>query len=252
MITKDRELTLPDLKTIVTPPPQGPQHRPVSHYEAVLMLLEELDRRGLDVYDMELTTCGDVEVDGIKYTDTDLFGKIMFTQKKHNELAVFGFRHSNRRRLSFRGVGGKHVIVCTNLVLSGDVIVMKRKHTTGFDLSFEIAQAVDVYLNKQELFEQACDDLRNRDTNDREVRSVLYQMFEQRYLPNRLFHPLSDLYFRDSRARPDLYPEMVENQGNAYGVMQGITRSIRDLQLRSQMKILIPLDKPFRKAFALV
>src|SRR5262249_44796761 len=50
---------------------------------------------------------------------------------------AIGIRASNDKSIAIGLVAGVRVFVCDNLALSGDMILLKRKHTSGLDLTRE-------------------------------------------------------------------------------------------------------------------
>ncbi len=56
------------------------------------------------------------------------------------------FRHGNDQSMSLHLVAGTRVFVCDNLTLSGDMIVLRRKHTKGLSLRDEVRAGIERLL----------------------------------------------------------------------------------------------------------
>jgi hypothetical protein len=66
--------------------------------------------------------------------------------------AALGLRTSNDKSFAIQIAIGARVIVCDNLLLSGELIALKRKHTAGLDLIEELTAGVRRYeLGYEEL-----------------------------------------------------------------------------------------------------
>ena len=75
-----------------------------------------------------------------------LFGVIDLAWRQTTEFAAtIGLRTANDKTMSLQIAVGFRVFVCDNLVFAGDVIALRRRHTSGLNLVREIAQAIDRY-----------------------------------------------------------------------------------------------------------
>ena len=97
--------------------------KPVKHRHFVETLLEGLDRRGLRA---------DRAQYAVSHQGMRLFGTLTFGGGDDYERCL-GFRASNDKTFPLQIVAGVLVLVCDNLALSGDVVALKRKHTSGLD-----------------------------------------------------------------------------------------------------------------------
>ena len=56
--------------------------------------------------------------------------------------AALGLRTANNKTMSIQLCAGLSVFVCDNLAFRGDMIALRRKHTSGLNLRVELAGAV--------------------------------------------------------------------------------------------------------------
>ena len=140
-----RMVTLAELSALPAPLPLGPMHRPLPHHELVQVLKEELQAAGYEAVREEYA----IQHHGLK-----LFGVMDLAPKPEVSSPLangdkglsLGFRHGNDQSMSLHLVAGARVFVCDNLTLSGDMIVLRRKHTKGLSLTDEIRAGMERLL----------------------------------------------------------------------------------------------------------
>ena len=120
-----RRITRKELRAIE--PPAGTRTwKPISHGELLDVLEQELRRRSLAIQE---------EAYAIQGEGMLLFGAIDLAWRQTEEFAAaIGLRTSNDKRFSLQLAVGMRVFVCDNLVFSGDLIALRRKHTRGLNL----------------------------------------------------------------------------------------------------------------------
>ena len=116
----------------------------MKHRHFVEALLEGLDRRGMRV---------DRAQYAVSHQGLRLFGTLLFGDGEDYERSL-AFRASNDKTFPLQIMAGISTFVCDNLALSGDVVALKRKHTSGLNLTKEVAAGIDGYLLQQELTEK--------------------------------------------------------------------------------------------------
>jgi hypothetical protein len=57
--------------------------------------------------------------------------------------AAIAFRHSNDKTEAMKMYAGVSVFICENMALSGDEIILNRKHTTRLNVAAELTTAFD-------------------------------------------------------------------------------------------------------------
>lgn len=106
--------------------------RPIPHSTLVNTLGKVLSSRGLTVKREEYA----VQRDG-----NLLFGVLDLAWGETAEYyAALGLRTSNDKTFCIQIAIGARVIVCDNLLLSGELIALKRKHTAKLDLVEELTK----------------------------------------------------------------------------------------------------------------
>src|SRR5437762_590293 len=129
-------VTRPELERI-EPPAATRTWKPVGHGELIDVLEAELARRDLQIRE---------ETYAVQRDGALLFGVIDLFWRRTEEFATaIGLRTANDKTMSIQIAVGFRVFVCDNLVFSGDLIALRRKHTSGLDLPSEIARAIDRY-----------------------------------------------------------------------------------------------------------
>src|SRR5712691_4667091 len=91
--------------------------------------------------------------------------------------AALGLRTANNKTMSIQLCAGLSVFVCDNLAFRGDMIALRRKHTSGLNLRIELAGAV---LRFQEHFGRLADEvepLKERDLPDVEAKAMIHDAF---------------------------------------------------------------------------
>lgn len=113
------EVTRQQLAAIPVPAPTS-TWQPVAYDDVVAMLHEQFVER------MQLTL--KAERYGIAAHGQQMFGMLTFSAEENMDLAV-AVRNSYNKSISVGAAAGANVIVCENLMISGDAFVVMRKHT---------------------------------------------------------------------------------------------------------------------------
>jgi hypothetical protein len=111
-----------------------------------------------------------------------------------------GLRTSNNKSMAINIVAGMAVLVCSNLAFRGDMIALRRKHTSGLDLNEELTHAV---LRFQQHFGKLTDEieiLKGRPLSDREAKAIMHDAFVKGIMPMRLLPQVSAAYFEPELA----------------------------------------------------
>ena len=114
--------------------------------------------------------------------------------------AALGFRTSNDKSLAIQMVAGARVFVCDNLVLAGESIVLKRKHTSQLDLEEELREAVQRYELGSQQLQRGIEHMKNQYLSLSEVRAFICQAFAQKVVPLRIFPAVTAPYMDDTGA----------------------------------------------------
>ena len=166
-------------------PPATTTWKPIQHSHFVEALLEGLDRRGLRA---------DRAQYAVSHQGMRLFGVMKFGEGDDYE-RYLAFRASNDKTFPLQVMAGIAVFCCDNLALSGDVVALKRKHTSRLDLRKEVAAGIDSYLFQQELTEQRIARIKEICLSEQAAKAAIYDLLQQRVIPSRLFQPIHKAYF---------------------------------------------------------
>jgi len=174
--------------------PQGTETwKPVKHSELAKALHAELTRRGLGVRREQYA---------VQKQGSILFGTLDLDWQDTDEYAAaIGLRTANDKSMSIQLAIGLRVMVCDNLAFSGDLIALKRRHTAGLDLSHELAGALDRYQEGVLRLHNGVERLKNTTISVEQAKVLVYDVFHQRLVPARLFHPVTQTL--SETGRPD-------------------------------------------------
>jgi hypothetical protein len=168
-------------------PPDGTDTwKPVPHGELVEALRAELDRRGLDVKREQYA---------VQQQGNVLFGVMDLDWRDDGEYAAaIGLRTSNNKQHAISMAIGARVFVCDNLCFSGDVIALKRRHTSGLNLPKELCAGLDRYQDGFIRLQDGVEHLQRTTLTDGQAKRLIYDLFRQKVVPLRLFHPVVETY----------------------------------------------------------
>jgi hypothetical protein len=171
------------------PTPQGTSSwKPIRHADLVTAIESELETRGLAVKE---------EAFAVQRNGALLFGVLDIAWRDSGEFgAALGLRTANDKSMALQIAVGVRVFVCDNLAFAGDLIALRRKHTSGLNLGREIAGALDRYQAGVLRLEEDIARMKERTLQDQETKSLIFDAFHRAILPTRLFRPVSDRFFR--------------------------------------------------------
>ena len=231
-------VTIDDLRRVPTPAPTY-SWKPVSHFEMVTVLKSKLEGKGLEITKESFS----VASEGL-----NLFGVFNVSADHAPDVGLdssfsIGFRHSNKKQFAIQMVAGLNVFVCSNLCFSGDMITLKRKHTSGLNLNWELDLAVERYLAKSAKLEDEINFMRARDVTPLEAKAFLVDNVVNGNLPQALLKTAYENYFEHDDNKPDCADR------TAWGLHNAVTRAIRDANLvpESKFGITIKLGSIIRK-----
>jgi hypothetical protein len=117
------------------------------------------------------------------------------------------------------------VFVCDNLTLSGDLIVLRRKHTKGLSLRDEIKAGVERLLAEYAVLEQGINHLKEQGLQPEEAKAIIYDAFvHQDVLPMRFLPEVGSWYFEPPPEAEDCQPR------SAWGLHNAFTRVVKGLR----------------------
>jgi hypothetical protein len=103
--------------------------------------------------------------------------------------AAIGIRTSNDKSLALQLAIGFRIFVCDNMAFAGDLIALRRKHTGNLDLHREFAEGIGRYVAQYPKLQENISWWKERTVSKERGKQLIYDIFKQRIVPLRLFHP---------------------------------------------------------------
>lgn len=231
-------VTRAQLTALPAPAVLGPIHRPVPHVELVEMVETRAAAIGLRLAREEY---------GIQDDGALLFGTMDFEESNFSRLSralpdhgvALGLRSSNAKQFAITLVAGQRVFVCDNLVLSGDLIALRRKHTSGLNLRAEVDEGLERYLEHVGALVDSIARLQAEAIDDTQAKVVVYDAFAAGIVPSRLFDDVHGNYFAPT-------PEMVDCQPRTMGGLHNaFTRAVKVLNPAPAFRATTELGRMF-------
>lgn len=169
------KVTRQELATL--PPPVGTAtFRPIPHIELVETIERALRRRDWNIVDEQLALRRDgnmlfgvLKLESIQNLTT-LYGGNTF---------ALGLRTANNREMAIQLCAGLSVFVCDNMCFRGDLIALKRKHTSGLNLIDEVTEGIVRYEQHANLLAAKVENLKQLQLTDGEAKATLFDIFIQ-------------------------------------------------------------------------
>jgi len=152
---------------------------PIPHYNLVIALEGQLLARGITIV-KEQFAVQKAKLFGVIDTDYGL------TEEGG---AAIGIRTANDKSLALQLAIGYRVFICDNMAFHGDLIALKRKHTANLDLHKEFAEGIGRYVRDYPKLQENIDWWKERTVSKERGKQLIYDIFQQKIVPVRLFHP---------------------------------------------------------------
>jgi len=228
------KVTYEELKAIETP--QSTRYwKPVSHVELIDTMVNDLKARGFGVAKQEFAVGGH----GLKLFGTLDLDKVLVPDVG---MAV-GFMHSNDKSIAIKIVGGGRVFVCDNMALSGDIMILKQKHTWGFSLKDLIRRGLDRWQGKQERLVGDIGRMQETKLSDIDAQALLAKSLYDGVTTFQTFKLAYDLFFERSVRAPEQYPDVAPR--SAWGLHNAFTRALKESNANVAFNTTIELAKVF-------
>jgi len=203
--------------------------KPIPHVELVDMLDIVLQQNQIRIEEERFALRRDGSV---------LFGVLQLSYGESPDgRAALGLRTANNKTMSIQLCAGLSVFVCDNLAFRGDMIALRRKHTSGLNLRVELAGAV---LRFQEHFGRLASEvegLKARSLPDLEAKAMIHNAFAFRLMPVRFFPDVSQAYFEPKIA--EFAPR------NAWSLHNAFTGAAKEMPITTRLPAIQALGKFF-------
>jgi len=212
------------------PEPEGTRtFKPIPHVELVDMLETVLKENQIQIEEERFALRRDGSV---------LFGVLQLAYGESPDgRAALGLRTANNKTMSIQLCAGLSVFVCDNLAFRGDLIALRRKHTSGLNLRVELAGAV---LRFQEHFGRLAGEvehLKERELPDLQAKALIHDAFAQGLFPVRFLPEVSRSYFA---------PEIPEFEPrNAWSLHNAFTGAAKVMPMTTRLPAIQALGKFF-------
>ena len=188
---KGAEIVTRDQLAQYVPPEATDTFKPVGHAQLVETLTQVMQDRGLHIVREQFAV-----------QSQKLFGTFDIEWQRMEEYgAAVGFRHANDKSMPIQIAVGARVFVCDNMSFLGELI-HTRKHTAKLDLAKELDGAMYSYMQG---FRRLMDDINHQKEaviEERRAKQLIYDVFRNKIVPVRLFHPVVEDYETRAKAEP--------------------------------------------------
>jgi hypothetical protein len=178
------------LKLLETPPATD-TWTPIPHYSLVVALEGQLLARGITIV-KEQFAVQKAKLFGV--LDTDY-------QVTEEGGAAIGIRTANDKSLALQLAIGYRVFICDNMAFHGDLIALKRKHTANLDLHKEFAEGIGRYVRGYPKLQENITWWKERTISKERGKQLIYDIFNQKIVPVRLFHPVCTVWQRQEEPK---------------------------------------------------
>ena len=210
------------------PPPATDTFQPIGHKKLVDTLTEVMEYRGLHIIREQFA------VQGAK-----LFGTFDLEWMKMEEYgAAVCFRHATDKSLSIQIGIGARVFICDNMSMHAEMITV-RKHTSRLQLDEEMDRAMFRFMQG---FRRLADDIHVQETTEIEdavSKQYIYDIFRQKIVPMRLFHPIVD----------DWHTMTLDKVGTAWELQNCFTAHIKKIPPAPAFRATARIGKFFSTTF---
>ena len=219
----DANTKLEDLHHIALRRPEkaGLRWQGIPHGALVKSLIAAIEKRGWEVKDTKFS---------VSPNETEMAGalnlKINDVKLPEGLSLSLGILTSNAMKRSLLMVAGANVACCLNGMATGQ-IVMRKKHTIGFNLENEIQDSLDEYRKQVIGIDQVVADLKETELPQKEADRVLMEAGRQRLMP------WSRIGKVDAEFRKPTFAE--HGQGTSYALLQAFTYHVKKNAPLTQM-----------------
>lgn len=228
-----RRMSRSELTQIPSPAPTA-TWKPIRHSELIEHLDLALQAHGLHIWREQFA---------VQHHDHRLFGVLDLHITTDDFRVALGLRASNDKTFAIQLAVGLRVLICDNLAFQGDLIALKRKHTTGLDLQAELTAAIARCVEHFDRYTTEVRNLRDTEMSDTAAKALMHDAFVYRLLPLRLLPAVAQEYFRPS------YADFTER--TAWSLYNAFTHVAKSLPDGLRFRALLELGRLFNRLFSL-
>ena len=226
-----KEISIEDLELIPDPESMGSRHHPVPHRKLVRAIKAVANVNGFNV---------GRERFGVNKDGSKIFGVLdlipangEFYNGNEDRGLALGFRNSTNQAMSASLVGGRTVFVCDNLMLEGNMVLLKHKNTRSINENLipMLYQAFETFELQTSDFEDLIQQAEQKELSKTQAEVFMWDAFiRNKILPIRLASVVDQTYFHPEEEWTDItkHPYTLASLHNAF------TRAIRHLPMTNQ------------------
>lgn len=217
------QIELEQLSQAIPLPPKGAGKywRGVSHREVVFSVLEEMRTRQWKLMTSKLAVSND---------RLDLFGAFELSipdlVMPEGQTLSLGIISSNAMRRRLRFVVGSNVLICSNGMVTGE-IVLSKKHTMNLNLYEELEGSLDDYLERAKRIPLLVEKLRERELSPVESEHILMEAGRAKLMP---WHRIGKV---DEEYRQPTFAE--HGKGTSWALLNAFTYVVKENPVHLQM-----------------
>lgn len=212
--------------------------KPVAHIELVETLERKLNDRDIQIIREQYA----ISKDGMK-----LFGTLDLTLNGVEGMAAsLGMRTANNRAMALQMIAGMRVFVCDNMTMSGETIILRRRHTSGLNLIDELVEALNQYETHYRKLKADIGDLRGYVMNDIAAKVLIHDIFAQQIMPVRYMPEVSNVYF-DKFVTSDEPKYAAFSDRSAWSLLNSFTEVAKAMPLTTRMDATQQIGATFGK-----
>ena len=210
------------LADLAQPTKLGRVHTPIHHFDFIDKLGEAAQAHFGD------------RVGGVKYhlssDQNTMAGTLRISKPGDYERDMtIGFINNNSKRKAVTLVAGSNVFVCTNLVISGEEVALRRRHTNRFNLGEEFYHAMAALDQRFTAMDEQILNWKNLELTGQQIKTALYDAVTQKGLPAKYLKKI------DHNLAQAL-PEFNSNGSTGWDLHNAATRVFREDPLNLSMR----------------
>jgi hypothetical protein len=131
---------------------------------------------------------------------------------------------------------GVRVLACDNMALSGNEIVLHKKHSKNFPLAAALPEAFDRYQHGTLVLQRDIEDLKGGSLSTEDAKKYIFDIFRRKIVPLRLFHPVVDSW-------QAMHPH--DSIGTYWNLLNCFTANTKQLSPNVEMRATVRLGRFF-------
>ena len=223
-----KPLTLRELKLAPEPKKLGRVHKPIHHYDFVVLLLACIRAFGLELLGLDLGVRGlrAEQLFGVARVGAGSVKRLQGLIKPEEATFSLGFRGANDCTMSRWISAAKHMMICSNMMMTGQILLKKRQ-TLRLDMEGELMAGLHEFVDHTLALEAVHNRAKETGVSDEAAKAFFWDLLtsgKKPVLPQRLAPVLHRNYFEPQDDWTDCHPRTYD------GVLAAATRAARGLK----------------------